>query len=222
VSHTVFISRDVSECSALCDLLRDHDFAVDAQSLITTKPIPFNPSLPPCDWIFFSSSNAVRHFFSQHPIIANQQFAALGEGTAETLSEYASADFVGDAMDIADSAYRLASVVESATILFPIAQHSMKTVQQAFPSSQVIDLVVYETIERHVIVKPSELYVFSSPSNVRSFFHSNEIDTEAMQTLAFGHSTAECLRSFGVENITIPQSLDPAGMLHTINRIFQG
>jgi uroporphyrinogen-III synthase len=125
-------------------------------------------------------------------------------------------------MDIADSAYRLASVVESATILFPIAQHSMKTVQQAFPSSQVIDLVVYETIERHVIVKPSELYVFSSPSNVRSFFHSNEIDTEAMQTLAFGHSTAECLRSFGVENITIPQSLDPAGMLHTINRIFQG
>jgi len=222
VSHTVFISRDVSECSALCDLLRDHDFAVDAQSLITTKAIPFNPSLPPCDWIFFSSSNAVRHFFSQHPIIANQQFAALGEGTAETLSEYASADFVGDAIDIADSAYRLASVVESATILFPIAQHSMKTVQQAFPSSQVIDLVVYETIERHVIVKPSELYVFSSPSNVRSFFHSNEIDTEAMQTLAFGHSTAECLRSFGVENITIPQSLDPAGMLHTINRIFQG
>jgi uroporphyrinogen-III synthase len=203
-------------------LLRDHDFAVDAQSLITTKAIPFNPSLPPCDWIFFSSSNAVRHFFSQHPIIANQQFAALGEGTAETLSEYASADFVGDAIDIADSAYRLASVVESATILFPIAQHSMKTVQQAFPSSQVIDLVVYETIERHVIVKPSELYVFSSPSNVRSFFHSNEIDTEAMQTLAFGHSTAECLRSFGVENITIPQSLDPAGMLHTINRIFQG
>ena len=222
MSHTVFISRDVSECSALCDLLRDHDFAVDAQSLITTKAIPFNPSLPPCDWIFFSSSNAVRHFFSQHPIIANQQFAALGEGTAETLSEYASADFVGDAIDIADSAYRLASVVESATILFPIAQHSMKTVQQAFPSSQVIDLVVYETIERHVIVKPSELYVFSSPSNVRSFFHSNEIDTEAMQTLAFGHSTAECLRSFGVENITIPQSLDPAGMLHTINRIFQG
>ena len=222
MSHTVFISRDVSECSALCDLLRDHDFAVDAQSLIATRPIPFNPSLPPCDWIFFSSSNAVRHFFSQHPIIANQQFAALGEGTAETLSEYASADFVGDAMDIADSAYRLASVVESATILFPIAQHSMKTVQQAFPSSQVIDLVVYETIERHVIIKPSELYVFSSPSNVRSFFHSNEIDTEAMQTLAFGHSTAECLRSFGVENITIPQSLDPAGMLHTINRIFQG
>lgn len=222
MSHIVFISRDVSECSALCDLLRDHDFAVDAQSLITTKAIPFNPSLPPCDWIFFSSSNAVRHFFSQHPIIEHQRFAALGEGTAETLSEYASADFVGDAMDIADSAYRLASVVESATILFPIAQHSMKTVQQAFPSSQVIDLVVYETIERHVIIKPSELYVFSSPSNVRSFFHSNEIDTEAMQTLAFGHSTAECLRSFGVENITIPQSLDPAGMLHTINRIFQG
>ena len=222
MSHTVFISRDVSECSALCDLLRDHDFAVDAQSLITTKAIPFNPSLPPCDWIFFSSSNAVRHFFSQHPIIEHQRFAALGEGTAETLGEYASADFVGDAMDIADSAYRLASVVESATILFPIAQHSMKTVQQAFPSSQVIDLVVYETIERHVIVKPSELYVFSSPSNVRSFFHSNEIDTETMQTLAFGHSTSECLRSFGVENITIPQSLDPAGMLHTINRIFQG
>jgi uroporphyrinogen-III synthase len=203
-------------------LLRKHDFAIDAQSLITTNPIPFNPSLPPCDWIFFSSSNAVRHFFSQHPAIGHQQFAALGEGTAETLSEYASADFVGDAMDIADSAYRLASAVQSATILFPIAQHSMKTVQQAFPSSQVIDLVVYETIERHVIVKPSELYVFSSPSNVRSFFHSNEIDAEAMQTLAFGHSTAECLRSFGVENITIPQSLDPAGMLHTINRIFQG
>lgn len=222
MSHTVFISRDISECKALCELLRGHGYAVDAQSLITTKPVPFDPSIPASEWIFFSSTNAVRHFFNQHPVIAQQRFAALGEGTAEALREYAHADFIGDAMDIADSAYRLASLVQHATILFPIAKHSMKTVQQAFASSQVIDLVVYETIERHIDVPPSELYVFSSPSNVRSFFHANEVNARDIQTLAFGHSTAECLKGFGVEKITIPQSLYPAGMLHTINRIFQG
>jgi uroporphyrinogen-III synthase len=203
-------------------LLLAKDFTVDAQSLITTQPIAFNPALPPCNWIFFSSSNAVRHFFNQHPIIQGQRFAALGEGTAEALREYAQPSFVGDAMDIADSAYRLAEAVGNEIILFPIAKHSLKTVQQAFPAGQVIDLIVYETIEKHVTLAPCELYIFSSPSNVRSFFHSNAIDPSSIQTLAFGHSTAECLRGFEVKHITIPQSLDTAGMLHAINRIFHG
>jgi uroporphyrinogen-III synthase len=222
VRHTVFISRDISDCQALYELLLKNNYVVDAQSLITTKQVAINPVLPPCDWIFFSSSNAVRHFFSQHPMISNQRFGALGEGTAETLREYAQPNFIGDAMDIADSAYRFATEVGTGTILCPIAKHSLKSVRQAFPSGQVIDLIVYETLELQRDIAPSDLYIFSSPSNVRSFFHANAVDPRVIQTIAFGNSTAECLRDFDVEHISIPQSLDPAGMLHTINRIFQG
>ena len=220
--YSLFISRNISECQPLYELLTAHNYAVDARSLITTRPVAFDPQLPPCDWIFFSSSNAVRHFFNQHPILQQQRFGALGEGTAEALREYVQPSFVGDAMDIADSAYRMASLVENDTILFPVAKHSLKTVQQAFPSAQVIDLIVYETVETPVVIDPCDLYIFSSPSNVRSFFHSNTVDPQAIQTIAFGHSTADCLRGFDVTHITIPQSLDPAGMLHAINRSFQG
>jgi len=222
VRHTVFISRNVTECQALYELLLKHDYAVDAQSMIATRPVDFKHNLPACDWIFFSSSNAVKHFFAQHPVITRQRFGALGEATAEALREYAQPDFIGDAMDIADSAYRFAAAVGTGVILFPIAKHSLKSVQQAFPSEQVVDLVVYETFELTREIARADLYVFSSPSNVRSFFHSNAVDSQTIQTIAFGHSTADCLREFNVQHITIPQSLNPAGMLHTINRIFQG
>ena len=96
---TVFISRELSGSSEFKNLLAAAGWQVEGRSLVALAPLPFR-EMPDCDWIFFSSKNAVR-FFSQN--IENQnidlpksKWAALGQATAKVLAEYVGkVDFVG-------------------------------------------------------------------------------------------------------------------------------
>jgi len=222
VKQKIFISRHPSDCIDLIDELIAQGFAVQAESLITTEAISFDAQIPVTDWIFFSSSNAVRHFYHGNPQLQQQRMAAIGKGTAQTLAEFHQADFIGDAMDIEDSAYRFADTIQNQTVLFPIASDSLRHVQAAFNPKQIIELPVYRTIEKPFPIDYADVYVFSSPSNVRSFFHFHSIDRQEMRCVAFGEATAGELQKHCVESIEIPQALDIADLLHTIIRQAHG
>ncbi len=220
MNRKVFISRKPSDCEAIQAFLPP-SVEVIAQSLIETSPIAFNHNLPKTDWIFFSSSNAARYFFEQVPTISNQKIGAIGEATAKTLEEFCSVDFIGDSRDITDSAYQFAEAIGSGKVLFPGAAESLKHVQSALPADQVIDLPVYTTLEREVIVPDCDVYVFSSPSNVRSFFkNTGGIDT--MKCVAFGEATRDELIRHHISDIRIPTSLDPHSIAHTIIQLLEG
>lgn len=222
MTKKVFISRNPSDCEAIQAFLPD-DIEIVAQSLIETTPIPFDRNIPPSDWIFFSSSNAARHFFDQKPIIANQKMGAIGNGTAKTVALYKPVDFVGDAIDITDSAYRFAEAIGAGKVLFPGAAESLKHIQSVLPAEQIIDLPVYSTIEKTSSVPLCQAYVFSSPSNVRSFFRNRKNkDPETMKCIAFGEATLEALKIQGVCNAEIPASLEPRSIAHTIIQILRG
>ena len=218
----VFISRQPSECGELIDALTANEFDVHAASLITTEAIHFDSTIPLTDWIFFSSSNAVRHFFHGKPKLSEQRMAAIGKGTAQTLAAFHRVDFVGDAMDIEDSAYRFADMIQKQTVLFPVAADSLRHVQAAFDPQQIIDLPVYRTIETPCSVDICDVYVFSSPSNVRSFFNHHNAHASTMHCVAFGEATAHELRQKEVHSIQIPQGLDAPDLLHTIIRLAHG
>jgi uroporphyrinogen-III synthase len=222
VKKKVFISRQPSECTELIEALNANEFEVHAESMISTEAIHFDPHIPLTDWIFFSSSNAVRHFFDGAPHLSEQRMAAIGKGTAQTLAAYHSVDFIGDAMDIEDSAYRFADLIQKQTVLFPVAGDSLRHVQAAFDPQQIIDLPVYRTIERPCSVGACDIYVFSSPSNVRSFFNQQEANASQMHCVAFGEATAHELRQKEVHSIQIPQGLDAPDLLHTIIRLAHG
>jgi uroporphyrinogen-III synthase len=199
------------------------DIEVIAQSLIETKAIPFDPNIPSCDWIFFSSSNAASHFFNQHPIISNQKIGAIGNATARTISPYKSVDFIGDSMDITDSAYRFAELIGSGKVLFPGAAESLRHIQSALPAEQIIDLPVYTTNEKKSAIPVCNVYVFTSPSNVRSFFsNKNNTRPETMNCIAYGEATLEALKIQGVGNVEIPTSLEPRSIADTIIQILLG
>lgn len=202
--------------------LSAQDFDVHAESLIRTEAISFDPKLPSTDWIFFSSSNAVRHFFQGKPHLQRQRMAAIGKGTAQTLSAFHAVDFTGDAIDIEDSAYRFADIAQNQTVLFPIAADSLRHVQAAFNPENIIELPVYRTIEKPCMIPPADVYVFSSPSNVRSFFQHNATPPAHMKCVAFGEATALELRNHQVDTIEIPQGLDTTDLLHTIIRMARG
>jgi uroporphyrinogen-III synthase len=222
VTKKVFISRNSSDCEAIQAFLPS-DVEVVAQSLIETTAIPFDPNIPLCDWIFFSSSNAARHFFDQNPIISNQKIGAIGNATAQTISNYRPVDFIGDLIDITDSAYRFAEIIGSANVLFPGAAESLRHIQSALPAGQIIDLPVYTTTEKKTVIPVCDVYVFSSPSNVRSFFsNQNNAHPESMMCVAFGESTRESLHKQGVSNVTIPATLEPRSIANTIIQILRG
>ncbi len=220
MKRKIFISRKPTDCEAIQSFL-PADVEVIAQSLIETTPIPFDRSIPKTDWIFFSSSNAVRHFFEQQPNISTQKIGAIGEATAKAIESYHSVDFVGDAIDITDSAYRFAEAIGSDQVLFPGAAESMRHIQSALPKEQVVDLPVYMTREKNFDVPKCDVYVFSSPSNVRSFF-GNAATLTQLKCIAFGEATRAELIKNHVTDIKIPASLEPRSIAHTIIQQLEG
>lgn len=221
MTNRVFISRNPTDCQAIRAFLPSN-IELIAESLIETIAIPFDPKIPQSDWIFFSSSNAARHFFEQQPTIGNQKIGAIGDATAKTVSRYHTVDFTGDSIDITDSAYRFAETIGEQTVLFPGAADSLKHIQSALPSSQVIDFPVYSTSEKVKSIPICEVYVFSSPSNVRSFFKSNSVEPTSMNCIAFGEATQGELQKFHVARVLIPASLEPHSIAYAIIQALQG
>ncbi len=148
---------------------------------------------------------------------------AIGSATAKTIAHYKPVDFVGDAIDITDSAYRFAEAIGSDKVLFPGSAESLKHIQSALPAEQIIDLPVYTTSEKKTSIPACDVYVFSSPSNVRSFFRNRKIqDAEMLKCIAFGEATLEELIKQGVRNSEIPASLEPRSIAHTIIQTLRG
>jgi hydroxymethylbilane synthase len=218
MSKTVFISREIEENALLAESLRASGLALEARSMIRTEAVSFEKIIPPTDWIFFSSTNAVNYFFANKPVLSGQRMAALGKATAGALEKYASVDFMGQSIDPKVTAHDFAVKVDTQTVLFPVAEHSLRTIQGALPDEQVVTIICYRTTEAPSEIGYPDVLVFSSPSNVSSFFRMNRI-LDYQRVIAYGASTAEALQKHGVQDISIPASLDDAGLVQAINEV---
>lgn len=213
----VFITRDLRQDSYFRHVLSGMDFQVEGKAMIETLPVPFQ-RIPDCEWIFFSSKQAVKYFFRQKPIIDAQKFACVGKPTADELRKYGRrADFIGSSADTKMTGKQFASRVGSGKVLFPQAQGSMRSIQQQFvKAEQVIDLVVYETKKKNDGNMPvADMFVFTSPSNVEAWFERFTISPE-QKIIAMGDATANALRQFGVRKLTKPDTFDDAGIVRAV------
>lgn len=203
--NKVFISRELDEASYFLRACEANNIALQHQPLIETKPVPFNAELSTVDWIFFSSSNAVRHFFTQINRHNWKQikYGAVGEGTALTLSNYVSnVDFIGSESDMSEVAQAFSKVVGHDRVLFPSSSISLHSISAVLPVHQVDVITCYETnlIAQHIDQK--DAYVFTSPSNVESFFVAdNKIPLNAL-VIAIGKSTQSALQKRGITPLT--------------------
>ncbi len=218
MSSTVFITRHEEEITSLILLVESSGIAVTARSLIKTSPVHFKQPIPKSDWIFFSSSNGVRHFFNQLKEIPKTKFAAIGTGTADELNKFVKPDFIGNSIDIMATARQFATLAGNSRILFPGAEKSLQNVQSVFDKKQIKSLVCYRTENAPSGIGYPDVLIFSSPSNVQSFFLMNKL-LSFQQAIAYGESTAKELRKYGVENISIPRSLSDKDLLEAINEV---
>lgn len=215
---SVLITRDLNDHSFFKKTLEGNGYNVHGISFIETKQVKIS-SVPSTDWIFFASSNAVDHFFNQSPDIKPKtKFGVIGKSTEYALKKHnKNAAFVGHINDTKVVGKKFAKTAGQETVLFPQAKGGIRTIQQQFEdASKLTDLVVYETTTRENIQVPeADVLVFTSPSNVESFFKQTKIKN-TQKVVAIGTSTQRKLKEFGIENSILPASFDETGLAEAV------
>ncbi len=219
----LFVSRKLEESSYLKRLMNRIQWLLVDKSLIETTSIEIK-EIPGCDWIFFYSKNAVKYFFEnvkyQNIKIEDKKFACIGHKTAEYLERYnISPDFVGVGNNIEDVGKQFLEKCNHQKVLFPCSDISLKSIEKIIQSDvEFIYLPVYRTIEKpRAFSIEFDYYVFTSPSNVRSFFSLNRIP-EHSKIIAIGESTKRELVKHSVlqDNIIIPMTYDEIAIVAAV------
>jgi hydroxymethylbilane synthase len=219
----VFVSRSLSSGSLLLTRLEDLGFRVSHEPLIRTVPIRFTHT-PATRWIFFSSKNAIRHFFAQAPLIPDEvRFGVMSRNSAACLQEFGkTADFTGEGVDVSQIAKDFAACVKDETVLFPQAIDSIQSIQKHLSFTNIChNLFVYKTILRADFGDPeADILVFTSPSNVQAYFEKHPLRS-GQRVVAIGSTTLKRLSNFGVNKAYLSASFDEAGLLEAVIRADQ-
>jgi len=215
---TVFISRNLTPISPILIKLNSMGYEVVNESLIKISQIRFTHT-PSTKWIFFSSKNAIRHFFAQKPEVkAGVKYGVMSAVSAEFLAEFdKKADFIGTGVDVTQIAKDFAGFIKDDTVLFPQAIDSLQTIQKQLSFTNIChNLFVYKTSRRIDFEIPqSELLVFTSPSNAQAYFEKYKL-LKGQKVVAIGSTTYSQLKNYGIKNIGLPVSFDEIGLLNAI------
>jgi len=219
----IFITRELSESSYLKQAMAKHEIEVEGRSLIRTFPAINKLDsfiLRNIDWVFFSSKNAIEYFFKLEPQLPKKvKFGVLGRASEDTLRIHGKkADFNGEeeGIDTADIAKEFAKVANGAQVLFPSAKGSLKTIQKELSAdTKIIELTVYETVAIDDVEKSNaEVLIFTSPSNVDSYFIENLLEP-GQKIICIGKTTGQKFDEMGV-SYTLPFSPDEIGLAEAV------
>lgn len=219
----LFISRELSESSYLRKALAKYQIEIEDRSLIRTFPTINHLDsyiLRNLDWIFFSSKNAIDYFFKLDPQLPKKvKFGVVGRGSENALRQYGrKADFSGEdeGIDTGDIGREFAKVANGSTVLFPLAKGSLRSIlKELSDQTKVIELVVYETVsEEDVPNTLAEVLIFTSPSNVDSYFANNLLEP-GQKVICIGKSTGQKFDEMGVD-YSLPFSPDEIGLAEAV------
>lgn len=196
-------------------------FELVEQRFIERKSIPFNRDFHDFNWIFFSSREAVHSFFKSQRSIGECKLAAVGKGTAEAISEYGKASFVGKSTDTAQVGLEFAELIGDDRVIFPISTLSRQTIQKHLKPEQYENFLCYETGLFDVQVETPTIAIFSSPSNVDGYLISNSLDG-IEKIIVFGPTTADHIKSFGRNADIILSQVNESSIVDAIKKAIAG
>lgn len=194
----VFISKSAEDASWLADFCTEQTWELQTESMISFAPMEFEiPS--DAAIIFFSSKNGVRYFLEQNTIPENMEVACIGRETARVLRKHnIEPNYIGDRSgDPKQVGEDFQNFTAGRKIFFPTSNASLHTVANLFPEDQKTIASIYETTITSKKIDESDVYIFSSPSNVRGFLESNKI-SKGKTVVAWGTITDQTLEKEGI------------------------
>ena len=177
----IFISKNASEVAPLNDYLVSQGKTLIASSFLQFSQLEFELN-EQYDVIFFGSPRAIFFFKSQFEIPESVEIACVGSTTAEIIESLnRKVSFSGEhAAGIQEVAQSFKSWCGDKKVLFPISSLSLKTISSQFGPEQKIEVEVYQTSIVSREIDPCDVYVFTSPSNVKGFLDVNSIPNESV------------------------------------------
>ena len=202
--RSVYISRNSEDAELFNDQLTNFGFKVIAKSPVRFETITWKDP-GNYNWVFFTSKQCVRHFFSQKiEISPNIRTAALGSGTASLLNRFGIVpDYTGKDGSPYETAKEFGNIAGNSTVLFPIAESGLRTVQKALSEQvEIKEIPVYRMVqapfERFI---SAHIYVFTSPSAVSSFFITQPEISGLI--VAIGDATKAALHEAGYADVLV-------------------
>ena len=220
---SIFISRKLKDLTLLNDWCKKNSWNLSAKPLIEFHPIDFNDE-DDFEIIYFSSTRAVAFYLNRvsPSSLIGKKISCSGVFTCESIKKYGlNVDyFLKNPGDIDKSVLDFQNWIGRNKVLFPCSNISLKSVLNGLAQSQIKILETYKTISSPTRINSHDVYVFSSPSNVNSFFENNQIKKDSI-IVSWGNSTKKRLADIGyISNYTLTNSTveELVSYLDTINR----
>ena len=196
--RSVFISRNLEEVPELSEFCAQRNIRLTAQSLIRFKAVPFSIT-EEYPVIFFSSIRAAHFFLLEKELAPSTAIACIGAETALKLKQLGlECEFVGDkAGDPESVAAAFKNWLGDRKVLIPCSDRSNRSVANALPEGQSQEVIVYKTIHDPVLINDCDIYIFSSPTNVESFFKENILPDPAA-VISWGKTTDRALQKHDI------------------------
>ncbi len=215
-----FISRGLSSDSNFKNLLERAGWEVRGASLVQLTPLSVS-KIPPAEWWFFSSKNAVQFFLPGKNIPPLLRIGALGPATAEAIYKYMnrSPDFVGNG-DPESTAKAFTTVAKKQRVLFPGAVNAQQTLQTILSDVVVgTHLNVYDNvpIARPPDMTDAHVLAFTSPMNARAYFNVYPY-VAGQRIIAIGATTASVLQELGIEQVETALEPDEKAIVEVVLR----
>ncbi len=198
MSKKLFISKPIIEVQELVEFCKENDFELVAHSFLSFKAMPFK--FPEnTEVIFFGSKRGVEYFIDQQSIPENIEIACVGNGTANYLkSKGYNPSFIGEKSGKIDSvAEDFKTWLGDRKVVFAQAKDSNRSISSVINSLNSTEISVYETIINSATIEESDIYVFTSPSNVDGFLIENSISENSI-IIAWGDTTEKHLIKNGI------------------------
>lgn len=211
---SVFISRKVDENGAFTRLKNNTTITLIDEPLIEINPVRYSYT-PQTKWIFFSSKNSITYFFAQNPILpTNVNYGVVSIVSANYLLTFGKeANFIGQGNNMLQIAKDFKEALKNDTVLFPQAIDSLQTIQKQLSfTNTCYNLYVYKTsIKSDFTIPYTDILIFTSPSNVLSYFNKYKIDSRQL-VIAMGDATKYKLTEYGIFNVLVPNSFSENGL----------
>lgn len=203
----IFISRDKHQIQHLFNVSLKKNWFILAQSLISFESVPF--SIPKnWDVVFFPSSRSAEFFLSActPSDLLGKKIACAGNETAKSISKYSELiDFIPSKAGNTELVQKeFQQWLGDRKVIYAGSNIAKKSILENLPENQLEFIHVYNTFFSPIKIRKCDVYVFSSPSNVRSFLTMNTLNNDAI-VIAWGSTTADELVK---NNISIYQTLD--------------